>query len=173
MWDGIVLTDSEERVLRAIRIVDPRIERIAAVERNSYRDSPARGGFKVRLAGTDLPLPIGSLGDGTWRLLAMAIALSRAGTGVLLIDEIDTGLHYTVMEKMWELIKQTAEELEIQVFATTHSSDCVSSLASICRADVTDGSDVTIQRIEPEREDAVRFTEAEISVAADRHIEVR
>ena len=58
----------------------------------------------------------------------MAIALISAKGGVLLIDEIDTGLHYTVMADMWKLIAQTAAELDVQVFATTHSSDCVTAL---------------------------------------------
>ncbi|HHC24806.1 MAG TPA: ATP-binding protein [Desulfobacterales bacterium] len=43
---------------------------------------------------------------------------------MLLIDEIDTGLHFTVMENMWRLITQTAKRLDVQVFATTHNSDC-------------------------------------------------
>ena len=103
----------------------------------------------------------------------MAISLISAKGGVLLIDEIDTGLHYTVMADMWKLIAQTAAELDVQVFATTHSSDCVTSLAEICHPDVEAGSQVTIQRIESGRESAVPYSEAEIRIAAERHIEVR
>ena len=132
-----------------------------------------RGGFLVKLSDNSQPVPIGSLGDGTWRILALAIALIRAKNGVLLIDEIDTGLHYTVMAAMWTLVADTAIPLNVQVFATTHSYDCVKSLAVICRSDHTTNSQVSIQRIEPNKLKAVRFTESQILIASERHIEVR
>src|SRR5262249_16235635 len=111
--------------------------------------------------------------DGTWRMLALAIALSRAKDGILLVDEIDTGLHYTVMADMWKLISETAKVLNVQVFATTHSYDCVHSLAAICHSDVEQNSEVTLQRIEPNKKRAVPFSESEIRIAAERLIEVR
>jgi AAA domain, putative AbiEii toxin, Type IV TA system len=93
MWNDISLTESEQRVLSALRFIDPDIERIAPVVMPSYfYGYVSRGGFKVKLKRTAFPIPIGSLGDGIWRMLAMAIALIRARGGILLIDEIDTGL---------------------------------------------------------------------------------
>lgn len=177
MWNDIVLTDSEERVLTALRFLEPNIERLAVMvssaTRYYYSTLSTRGGFKVKLRNVASPIPIGSLGDGTWRMLALAISLIRAKDGVLLIDEIDTGLHYSVMTDMWQMLYKTAREFDVQVFATTHSYDCVQSVAAICdpRADTV--SNVTIQRIEIERGKAVPFTEAEIRMAADRRIELR
>jgi AAA15 family ATPase/GTPase len=174
MWNDISLTESEERVLGALRFIDPEVERIAPVVVPSYYYGyAARGGFKVKLKGTAFPVPIGSLGDGIWRMLAMAISLIRAKGGVLLIDEIDTGLHYTVMADMWKLLYATAKDSNVQVFATTHSYDCIYSLATICDADVDANSRVTIQRIESGKGKAVPYTESEIKEAAKRHIEVR
>lgn len=106
-------------------------------------------------------------------MLALAIALIQAKDGVLLIDEIDTGLHYTVMRDMWRLVSNTAKDLNIQVFATTHSYDCVKSLAAICNSGENADGYVSIQRIEPEKGRAVHYSEAEIRVAAEQHIEVR
>ncbi|MBF0560686.1 MAG: ATP-binding protein [Alphaproteobacteria bacterium] len=172
MWNGIVLTDEEESVLLALRIIEPKIKRVAvATALNKWRDPVSRGGFKVRLTDVETPVPIGSLGDGMWRMLAIAIALTQAKDGYLLIDEIDTGLHHTVMADMWKMIAQTAKELNVQVFATTHSYDCVTSLAAICRDDVENDNQVTIQRIKPGREKSVSFNEAEIIIAAEHHAE--
>ena len=119
------------------------------------------------------PFPIGRLGDGAWRMLAMAIAITQCRGGVLLVDEIDTGLHHTVMADMWRLIFSAAKELDVQVFATTHSHDCVYSLASICSVDADTSTGITIQRIEVGRRKAVPFTEPEIKIAAERQIEIR
>ncbi len=61
--------------------------------------SGERKGMLVKLAGLDIPVPIGSLGDGIWRLLGISLALVQAKDGILLIDEVDSGLHHSTMEK--------------------------------------------------------------------------
>jgi AAA15 family ATPase/GTPase len=89
------------------------------------------------------------------------------------VDEIDTGLHYSVMENMWKLVSQTATRLGIQVFATTHSRDCYESLAAISRNVGANESEISMQRIERGKEQAVAYSEREIIAAAKRHLEVR
>jgi hypothetical protein len=173
MWNQITLTEAEQRVVRAIKFLEPKVERIAPIVATPPFYYSNRGGFVVKLSNVDLPIPIGSLGDGTWRMLALAIALSRAKDGVLLVDEIDTGLHYTVMADMWRLISETAKALNVQVFATTHSYDCVHSLATICGPEQDKIREVTLQRIEANKRKSVPFTGPEIKIAAERQIEVR
>jgi hypothetical protein len=73
---------------------------------------------------------------------------------------------------MWSLIHNAAKELDVQVFATTHSYDCVYSLAQICSS-VDIQKSVTVQRIEPGKRRSVPYDEDEITVAASRDIEVR
>jgi hypothetical protein len=173
MWNKVSLTPSEALVLQALQFLDPDIERIASQALSGpYFSSQARGGFIIKRKGWDLPIPIGSMGDGLWRMLAMAIAITQCKGGVLLVDEIDTGLHYTVMSQMWKLIFNAARELDVQVFATTHSYDCVYSLAQICSSSDRDSS-VTVQRIEPGKSRSVPYDQEEINVAAQREIEVR
>ena len=174
LWNGVVLTPAEALVLRALQFVDPEIERVAiqAATASSYYRSGSRGGFIVKRRGIDRPVPIGSLGDGMWRMLVMAIAITQCRGGVLLVDEIDTGLHYSVMSDMWRLIFNAAKELDVQVFATTHSYDCVYSLANIC-AEADERNPITVQRIEAGKSAAVPYAQNEIKIAADREIEVR
>jgi predicted ATP-dependent endonuclease of OLD family len=73
------------------------------------------------------PIPLGSMGDGMRRILTLAMCAVNVENGFLLIDEIDTGLYYEVQADMWRLILETAQRLDVQVFATTHSWDCVSA----------------------------------------------
>ncbi len=173
MWNKVSLTPTEGMVLRALQFLDC-TSNVVAAQANvgpSY-GAQARGGFIIKRKGWEHPVPIGSMGDGMWRMLAMAIAISQCKGGVLLVDEIDTGLHYTVMSQMWSLIYNTARELDVQVFATTHSYDCVYSLAQICSNGDAKHS-VTVQRIEPGKHRSVPYDEDEITVAASRDIEVR
>jgi hypothetical protein len=174
LWDKVTLTTHEERVILALRFLEAGIDRIAPqASRREYYGGNQRGGFLVKMNGQERPVPIGSMGDGMWRIMAMAIAIAQCKDGVLLIDEIDTGLHYSVMTNMWKLIFGAAKELNVQVFATTHSYDCVKSLAELCYSENGAGSDVTLQRIERDKKKSVPYTAREIETAALHQIEVR
>ncbi|NER01538.1 MAG: AAA family ATPase [Okeania sp. SIO3C4] len=177
LFDEIVLTPEETLTLEALQIIEPKIERIASIGPEKYgsnaKNVRARSGFLVKVSDQEKPIPIGSMGEGIWRILALAIALVSAQGGVLLVDEIDTGLHFSTMSDMWKLIWKTAKKLDVQVFATTHNSDCWSSLADVIQNENLEGEEITIQRIEANKNTSVVFTEPEIVIAAQRYIEVR
>ena len=107
-----------------------------------------------------------------WRMLGLSLALANAKGGVLLVDKIDTGFHYSTMGNMWRMVSERATALDVQVFATTHSRDCYQSLATIVKPG-SPSFQVTIQRIEPSRGRAVAFSDDDIIVVAERRIEVR
>ena len=177
LFEETVLTPEEDLVIECLRIIEPTIERLATVGGADRRYFPSyfgsRGGIMVKCTGVSSRIPIGSLGDGIWRMLGLVLALVRSEGGVVFIDEIDTGLHFTVMADMWKLVADTAKRLNVQVFATTHNSDCWTSLATLARETVSSESEITIQRIERDKQHAVAFTEQEIVIAASRGIEVR
>jgi hypothetical protein len=167
-WDSVVLTPEEEGVVTAIRIVEPDIERIAFVgEGRSSRS------IFLKPRGTDQRLPVGSAGDGLKRLLALALHLFSAKGGYLLVDEIDTGLHHSVMVDMWKLVIETARRLGVQVLATTHSLDCVRALAWVQEKNPQIASEVTLHRVERGLPSTVRYTMDELAIAAEHHLEVR
>jgi hypothetical protein len=174
LWEKLSLTPNEQLVLDALHFLNPDIERIASQSiSQQYFGQVPRGGFKLKLKNSDQPIPIGSMGDGMWRMLAMAIAITQCKGGILLVDEIDTGLHHTVMSEMWKLIFGAAKELDVQVFATSHSFDCVHSLAKICANQKDPDNRVSLQRIETGKHKSVPYSEGEIRMASERQIEVR
>jgi hypothetical protein len=77
------------------------------------------------------------------------------------------------MLDLWRLICRTAEKLDIQVFATTHSSDCWKSLAEVAQSQEFPETEITIHRIERGKKASVVFNEQEMAIAAERDIEVR
>jgi len=173
LFDDIVLGPEERVLVEALRIIEPTIERIAAIGSRQLYSLGARGGFVIICQGSTQRIPIGSMGDGIWRMLGIVLSLMRVPNGTLLVDEIDTGLHYTVLANMWKVVLETAKRLNVQVFATTHSRDCYESLAEISRPQVVDKNEVSIQRIERDRKEAVAYSEQEIVIAAESGIEVR
>lgn len=173
MFKDVVLTPNEEIVIEALRSIEPSIQRIASLGVDSHKNSRSRGGIVVRLAGSNQRISIGSMGDGMWRILGLALAIVNAKDGVLLVDEIDTGLHFSAMADMWKLIWETAKKLNVQVFATTHNSDCWTSLAELASTQEPSAEGITIHRIEKDKPQSVVFTERQIVIAAERGIEVR
>jgi AAA15 family ATPase/GTPase len=78
-------------------------------------------------------LELTELGDGTRHLISIIISLFKCENGYLFIDEIDNGIHYSKLDELWEVILKTSKELNVQVFATTHSKECLESYARIAK----------------------------------------
>jgi hypothetical protein len=163
-WDQVLLTEDQTRVQDAIRIINPEVEAVA------FRKS---GDPIAKIRGLPDPIPIGTLGGGVRNMLALSLVLVRSREGVFLIDEIDTGLHYSVMEKMWKMVIETARRLNVQVFATTHSLDCVRALGWLCEDEPGFREDVRVHRIDKGLERTAVFSGADIALAVEQRIEVR
>jgi AAA domain, putative AbiEii toxin, Type IV TA system len=166
-WDGIVLTDREDRVIEALRVIEPNIERIVMVDRKGRRRSAVA---KVRGRS---PIPLRSLGDGMNRLFELAVGLvSVEGGGTFLVDEVDSGLHFTTLVDVWRLIFEAAARLDVQVFGTTHSWDCIQAFQQAAMAYPAQGVLVRLQRAGDAIVSEV-FTEEDLSVITRESIEVR
>ena len=82
--------------------------------------------------GMDNLLPLSVMGDGMIKLLSVILSISNTQDGVVLIDEIENGFHYSAMEVLWQAVFDAAKEFNVQVFATTHSYECVKAFNSAC-----------------------------------------
>jgi len=130
-WDAIALTEAEDTVKEAMRIILPEFESLIFVSDVSYAGKGMRRIAKVKMKGLSYPVPLNSLGDGMVRILQLVLNIFPAKGGFLLIDEFENGLHYSVQEKVWQLVFELAEKLDIQVFSTTHSWDCIESFSKV------------------------------------------
>ena len=173
LFEKIVLTPEEEFVNQALQIVDAQIERIAVIRNQGYQSMSSRGGFFVRLSEHAQRVPIGSLGEGTWHMLGLALGIACSKNGILMVDDIDSGLHFSTMRKMWKMIWEIAQKLNVQVFATTHSQDCWNSLAELIESEQIAEDEISIHRIEKGKNKSIIFDADQIVIAAERGIEVR
>jgi predicted ATPase len=149
MWDEITLTGQEVDVSGAMRLLEENLESVhflTGMFASGY--FPSRGGIVVGMQGQDGRVPLGSMGDGMRRLMALAASLAFTKDGGLFVDEIDTGLHYSVMADMWKLVIAKAIASNTQVFATTHSWDCIEGLSQICQLSPNFMPHVSIQKID-------------------------
>jgi len=169
LWDNITLTPREDKVVEALKILEPRVERISFTSRQT-----SNSGILLKLEGETEPIPLGSMGDGMRRILAVAASLVSVENGTLLVDEIDTGLYYGALTDMWRLILETAGARNAQVFATTHSWDCVRSFQEALQnfPDQDMGLLIRLERrqhhIQP-----ISYSKDELDIAIQQDIEVR
>ncbi len=120
LWSEIALTDNDPEVVEALRLIAPEIDAVSVVS----GESNSRVAI-ARVRGLKRPVPMRSFGDGVNRLFAIILSLVNAQGGLLLIDEFENGLHYSVQTDVWRMIFKLARKLDVQVFATTHSQDAV------------------------------------------------
>lgn len=124
LFDKIAMTSDEKYIIQALNIINPDIEKL------NFLNSDDIKGRRIPLVSIgDNRYRLSSMGDGINRILTIILALLNCKDGVLLLDEFETGLHYSVQDQLWEIIFMLSEKLNVQVFVTTHSNDCVSSFA--------------------------------------------
>ncbi len=167
-WDSIELTYEEEEVLKSMKFISPNLLKV----RLRNVDNNVRIPF-AQVEKLSEPLTLKSFGEGLNRLFGISLALVNCKDGVLLIDEVENGFHYSVLPDVWKLIFKTAKDLNIQVFATTHSKDCIKAFT---QAGIDDEeSDGMLIRLENKdgKIRAVDFNEDELEAVERRNIEVR
>lgn len=118
--DGLVnvLKNKDESfIVEALRIIEPRLQDFVLSEREVLVD-----------IGLPQRIPINMMGDGARKLLAILTTIYECADGIVLIDEISNGFHYSVMDKLWTAIIGAARKNRVQVFATTHDKDSIKGL---------------------------------------------
>ncbi|MDD4929135.1 MAG: AAA family ATPase [Gallionella sp.] len=70
---------------------------------------------------------ISEFGDGLKSYISMICALYACENGYLFVDEIDNGIHYTQLDRLWEIILTLSRQTNCQVFASTHSKEMIDS----------------------------------------------
>ena len=86
-------------------------------------------GTNIHLIYADLGegpmLPFTQLGQAFTRTLEIYCEIFANQPKVLLIDEIENGLYYEGLEDFWRGLLGVLDDQDVQLFATTHSRECM------------------------------------------------
>jgi len=104
--------------INSLSLFIPDIEDIEIT--TSYSNEPL---IAVRLENTDSPIPLSMFGDGAKKLFRILVELPKCKYRRLMIDEIDTGIHYSRFKGFWKTILAAAKKNDVQLFATTHNKE--------------------------------------------------
>lgn len=169
-WDRVVLTPEEDIIAENLSpVLGSGVQGLAVIGTRHENNRRAI----VRIKGHARPVPLKSCGDGAVRFFGTALCLANISGGLLLIDEVENGLHWSVQRDFWRMVLRGAEANNAQVFATTHSWDCVVGFAKAVNE--TPEEDGLLLRLDRDdgRVRAVDYSEDQLRVAAEQRIEVR
>ena len=183
LWNDVVFTPKEEFVKDTLRLVlGEELEGISTKWADSndimglgYRYIPQSrkaNSFIVKLKNLEHPIPLNRLGDGAQHLLGISLGLANSENGILLIDEIENGMHYSLQYDLWKMLFGAAKLGNVQIVAATHSWDCIAGFAKVAKESDEEGALIRIERYGDEIE-AVHYSEQELVTIAEQRIEVR
>ena len=70
-------------------------------------------------------VPLSAMGEGMTQIARLVLAIASVPDGVVLVDEVENGIHHSVLPDVWRAIDEAAKQFHTQIFATTHSFECI------------------------------------------------
>lgn len=163
---ALVKRNAKQIVVNTLRSFDESIEMIEALPDGLY----------IKTKNIDELLPICMAGDGVRRMVGIIASIANEDNNIVLIDEIDNGLHYSAHKKMWTAIMNFVKKHDVQLFATTHNIDCLLGLNKVIEENEDLGNLVNVYDIAKTRVNgyqAYKYSSRELSEAIEKEIEIR
>ncbi len=167
-WFGELQREgSDAEILSMLQTVEPRISSVVPIS------TPGRIDMYAQLEGMRQRVPLALIGQGLNKAFEMAVLTRYAQGGILLIDEIENGLHFRSLPNMFNRLYELAELFNVQIFAVTHSDECLNAArATIGLTETRSLSYYRIGRVQNGVE-AHRFDIDSLDEAHEFHMEIR
>jgi len=163
-----LMADGELRIESIMRAIEPRLKRLR------YAKLPGTNSPLIFVdLGLSQAVPAPQMGQAFNRILHIYTQLIATKSNVLLVDEIENGIFSDSMEKIWKGLFAICRQEKIQIFATTHSRECV--MAALAASKETPEDELSVQRLQliKDQVEAVHLSEKHLELAAEMGLEVR
>ena len=154
----------DDILLEALRIIEPKLL--------SVTDSVASG-FPAIWCDIGLAelVPLFTMGEGMVTVARLVLAIKAGAGGMILVDEIENGLHHRALAPIWQVVSETARQNDVQVFATTHSYECIRAAHQSLDAD----SGFRLHRLEVSQGEnrCITYEAGAMDAAIEHEMEVR
>ena len=152
-----------DMLLKALQVVEPKLQ---SIEDNSSSGIPLIWGD----IGLSELVPLSVMGEGITQIARLVLAIASAPDGVVLVDEVENGIHHSVLPDVWRVIEEAAKQFRTQIFATTHSFECIEAAY---QALGSDGFLLHRLEVSDTENRCVTFKPNGISAAIRHNLEVR
>lgn len=150
IYENLKTKREKQILIDVLKVVNPKIVDIEL--RENFED--LKSVFLISYEDKDEFIPLNFLGDGFKRIFYIALkALSLKGKRIL-IDEIEIGIHYSKMKDFWVNIFKICNELDIQLFATTHSQECIE--AYVEASNEVGGKNIRLIRLQENKDKSIK-----------------
>ena len=105
-------------LLKALQTIEPRLQ---SIEENSSSGTPMIWGD----IGLSELVPLSAMGEGMTQIARLVLAIASVPDGVVLVDEVENGIHHSVLPVVWRAIDEAVKQFRTQIFVTTHSFECI------------------------------------------------
>ena len=119
LYGNVINLGKEDYIDNSLKMFDENIIALRQIFNNN------KVTLKLKLKDREKPVLLSSFGEGVNRYIAIICAIWASKDGYLFIDEIENGIHYTNYPKLWKLIFEISKEANCQIFAATHSKECI------------------------------------------------
>lgn len=127
--------------------------------------------------GIERLMPINLMGDGAIKFTSIISNIERARNGILLIDEIDNGLHFSVLKQIWKLILEMSKKNNVQLFITTHDKETLRYLSEVLEEeDIANPNLVSCYTILKDKVDnlnSFKYKNNSLKFALENDVEIR
>lgn len=167
-FSELVAQGRKEELKRTLRVILPLLADVEVITN--------RNGQPYILATTTASerLPLPALGGGMTRLFRLFVAFHEVRGGLVIVDEIENGLHHRVLPELWRRVQVMTDEFDVQLFATTHSGECV---AAACDAFADRADEIAVHVLHRADDDrrvhAATYTGETLQAARDLDLDVR
>lgn len=162
---NVVKNKDEAFILQALRLIEPKIKDFVLSRQEVLVD-----------IGLGQRIPVNMMGDGVRKILSVLTAIYECKDGVVLIDEISNGFHYSVMKDLWRVVIPAAQKNNVQIFATTHDIDSIKGLRDATIANEDDKDVVAcfkLQRTAESELKAYHYSLESVDYSLNQEIEIR
>ena len=167
-FSSTVARGEKRRLLNVLRLIRPAIEDIEIL---THLGQPSLWAD----VGEPELLPLEAVGGGMVRLLGLLVTFFSARGGLVIVDEIENGIHHSALQELWRQILGLSETLDVQVVATTHSLDCVKAAVAVADAAGV-SSDLAVHQMyrtkDGERRSAT-YADDKLGAALDLGLDIR
>lgn len=154
------------KITEKLKIIEPRLKGLSIVP--NAQQSLVYGDI-----GLKRKVPISYMGEGVMKLLSILVTIATSPNSIILCDEIENGIHYSLFPKIWEIIEEMTLEFNSQLFTTTHSYDALIGLSTYYNKSKTENFSYTRLDWVDNKVVPKSFSTEMLASSLDRNWEVR
>lgn len=123
--------ESHKELISVLQLFDDDIIDIAPTVREYPIPFSLKNSYQIRSKKFGKLVPFGVYGDGVRKAFHFVVAVLATKNGILLIDEFETAIHTSVMDKLFTWIFEACKKFNVQLFMTTHNKEALQKVLAL------------------------------------------